>query len=140
MLHAQHHTRYKQQALLHNDLQCTIWGVSQLSAHNTGISVVPEVITDGTPSGIDTYLQSPIWPKVTATITDKAQCPTGTWSYGSALTIGGSQTFKYRCMHLLCSFVHIAVVFQFQRVLSKLGLRFTEHNSKTQIVHICTLV
>ena len=34
----------------------TIWRVSQLSAHHTGISVVPEVITDGAPSTIDTHL------------------------------------------------------------------------------------
>jgi len=35
-----------------------MWGVSQLSAHYTGISVVPEVITDGAPSAVDTYLYS----------------------------------------------------------------------------------
>ena len=38
----------------------TIWGVSQLSAHYTGISVVPEVITDGALSAIDTHLRSTI--------------------------------------------------------------------------------
>ena len=38
----------------------TIWGVSQLSAHYTGISVVPEIITDGTPSAVDTHLNSTI--------------------------------------------------------------------------------
>ena len=68
MLHTQHHIGYKS----------TIWGVSQLSAHHTGISVVPEVITDGAPSAIDTHLHTTIWPKVTATITDKTQCPTST--------------------------------------------------------------
>ena len=34
----------------------TIWGVSQLSADHTGVSVVPEVITDGAPSATDTHL------------------------------------------------------------------------------------
>ena len=38
----------------------TIWGVSQLSAHHTGISVVPEVITDGAPSAIYAQLYSSI--------------------------------------------------------------------------------
>ena len=38
----------------------TIWGVSQLSADHTGVSVVPEVITDGAPSATDTYFYSPI--------------------------------------------------------------------------------
>ena len=38
----------------------TIWGVSQLSAHHTGVSVVPEVITDGAPSSIDTHLHPTI--------------------------------------------------------------------------------
>ena len=37
----------------------TIWGVSQLSAHHTGISVVPEVITDGAPSVVNTHLHPP---------------------------------------------------------------------------------
>ena len=37
----------------------TIWRVSQLSAHHTGISVVPEVITDGAPSVIDTHFYPP---------------------------------------------------------------------------------
>ena len=38
----------------------TIWRVSQLSAHHTGISVVPEIITDGTPCAVDTHLHSTI--------------------------------------------------------------------------------
>ena len=40
--------------------QHTIWGVSQLSAYHTGISVVPEVITDGAPSAVNTHLYSTI--------------------------------------------------------------------------------
>ena len=40
--------------------QHTIWRVSQLSAYHTVISVVPEVITDGAPTAIDTHLHSTI--------------------------------------------------------------------------------
>ena len=48
--------------IAHNTVQHrhTIRGVSQLSAHHTGIFVVPEVITDGAPSAIDTHLHPPI--------------------------------------------------------------------------------
>ena len=35
-------------------------GVSQLSTHHTGISVVPKVITDGPPSAIHTYLHTTV--------------------------------------------------------------------------------
>ena len=38
----------------------TIWWVSQLSAHYTSISVVPEIITNGAPSAIDTHLHSTV--------------------------------------------------------------------------------
>ena len=39
-------------------IQLTIWRVSELPAYNTGIIVVPKVITDGSPSAIDTHLNS----------------------------------------------------------------------------------
>ena len=73
----------------------TIRGVFQLSAHHTSICVIPKVNTDGPPTTIDTQLNSSIWPEVTTTISDKAQCATSTWSYGSVSIIVITAYFLY---------------------------------------------
>ena len=73
----------------------TIRGVFQLSAHHTSICVIPKVNTDGPPTTIDTQLNSSIWPEVTTTIGDKAQCATSTWSYGSVSIIVITPYFLY---------------------------------------------
>ena len=63
--------------------ELTIGGVSQLSAHHTGITGIPEVITDGAPCIIETNFNPSIQSiyVIATRITGKTDCAINTWCW-----------------------------------------------------------